>query len=183
MAEIEPAWDFLMDLEGGALMHEVQGDPGGRTRYGIAENFHPEVWSDGPPSEERARDFYRHKYWEFLRLGELLSQEAANEIFEFAVNASTPRRGESNVAIRTAQKAVNDVHGRTGKGTIAVDGLIAAPPNRSQTIDAINNFGSDTLEVMAWDGRFNLRQLRYYYGRRKELVDAFFHGWSRRVWT
>lgn len=177
MAEIEPAWDFLMDLEGGDLMHEVQGDPGGRTRFGISEKFHPEMWEDGPPDEPSARDFYRRVYWAPLRLGELESQEMADEVLEFAVNASTPERGKANVAVRTAQEAANDVRKRKDMPRIAEDGLIGP-----QTIRALNAFGSYTVDAMAWDGRFNLRQLRYYYTRDRDLITRFFHGWTRRVW-
>lgn len=178
MADFEPAWVLLMDLEGGDLMHKVQGDPGGRTRFGIAENRHPQMWNDGPPSEDEARAFYRERYFDVLRLGEIESQEIADEIFEFAVNVSTPRKGESNVAIRTAQEAVNDVRSRQGKTHVAEDGKVGP-----QTLGALNEFRRHSLESMTWDGRFNLRQLRYYYGLRDDLVKKFFVGWSRRVWA
>lgn len=178
MADFEPAWELLMELEGGELMHEVQGDPGGRTRFGIAENHHPDMWNDGPPNEAEARRFYRRRYWRPLRGGELENQEIADEVFEFAVNATTPAAGEPNIAVRLAQEATNDVRGRQGREGIKVDGLIGP-----QTIEALNDLGTESLGSMAWDGRFNLRQLRYYYGLRDDLVERFFHGWAARVWA
>lgn len=178
MADFEPAWKLLMRLEGGDLMHEVQGDPGGRTRFGVAENHHPDMWEGGPPSEEEAQAFYRRRYWHILRLGEIASQEIADEIFECAVNISTPQGGQPNVALRMAQEATNDVRTRAGQGHISEDGLIGP-----ETIAALNDLGSNTVASMAWDGRFNLRQLRYYYHLRDDLVDRFFEGWSVRVWS
>lgn len=167
-----------MRLEGGDLMHEVQGDPGGRTRWGIAENHHPDMWEGGPPSEEEAKSFYQRRYWFVLRLGEIEGQEIADEIFEMAVHTTTPRIGEENVAILTAQQAVNDVRGRQGDDPIEDDGLVGP-----QTLGALNDLEPRSVESQAWDGRFNLRQLRHYYGMRDDLIDNFFHGWSRRVFA
>lgn len=175
-ARLAPALDFYFDLEGDGRVHKVAGDPGGRTVWGVAENYHPEMWSNGPPTREAAEAFYRRKWWEPLRLGELDNQEVADEIFEFSCNATTPRRGTPNPVIRIAQESVNDVRWRTGQPLVMVDGLVGI-----QTLAALNALGIQTLEALAWDARFNLRQLDYYRTRRKDLVDRFFHGWSRRV--
>lgn len=176
MAEIKPAFRFLMGLEGGGTLHQVKGDPGGRTVYGIAENHHPEMFRPTPPTEAQAIDFYRRKYWDPLRLGELDNQAVADEIFEFAANASTPRVGEANVAVRIAQEAVNDVGARMRLPHVGEDGKMGP-----RTLAALNALGVGTVEALAWDGRFNLRQLVFYRGLRQDLVERFFVGWSRRV--
>ena len=172
------AFRFLMDLEGWGEDHHVQGDPGGRTRYGISRNNHPQVWADGPPDEARARCFYREAYWDVLRLGEVRSRVVAAEILEFAVHSSTPRKGQSNVAVLTAQEAVNDVRAkwRGDLEDIWEDGVIGP-----QTLAALNTLEPGSVAELAWDGRFNLRQLRWLRTRRRDLVEKFFVGWTRRV--
>lgn len=170
------AFHFLMDLEGWGEDHTVAGDPGGRTIYGISENNHPSMFTDGPPDEPEAREFYRRTYWAPLRLGELDNPQVAAEVLEFAVHATTPVRGQSNVAVLTAQQAVNDVREKLSQNRISEDGLIGP-----QTIGALNDLGVRTLASLAWDGRYNLRQLRWYRTRRRALLDRFFLGWTRRV--
>ena len=171
------AWEFLMDLEGWGEDHHVQGDPGGRTIWGISENNHPDMFRNGPPDEKQAQRFVRRVYWNPLRLGEVENPKMAAEILEFAYHTSTPERGRPVLAVRIAQRSVNDVHQRLNKPKIVVDGLIGP-----QTLGALNDLGTNTVESMAWDGRFNLHQLKHYRdGVRGNLSRQFFRGWSRRV--
>lgn len=172
----EVAWEFLMELEGRDLLHKIQGDPGGRTRFGMAEEKHPAEWVNGPPTEASARRFYLRVYWGPLRLAEVESPVVASEIFEFAVNTTTPTPGSRVIAVAAAQSAANAVRVACGWEKIGVDGRMGP-----ETIGALNRLGRDPLSLLAWEARQNLHQLDHYRTRRKELVARFLAGWTRRV--
>lgn len=175
-AQFPPAWDFLMDLEGGAIMHQIHGDPGGRTRFGIAENKNPHMWENGPPTEAAAKRFYEAQYWYPLRLNQIQDQGIAEEIFEFAVNTTGGGVGR-NVAIEAAQRASNIVRHTLDWEPIRVDGYVGP-----KTISALNAIVSNgRTAVLAWDGAFNIEQLKYYRELRPALVRRFLRGWTRRV--
>lgn len=162
-------------------MGNVRGDSGGRTVWGVAENKHPEMWKNGPPTEEAAKRFYEADYWRMLRLNELEDQGIAEEIFEMAVNTSTPARGAYNPAVEAAQRATNRVrHEFEGEyEPLLLDGRIGR-----KTIGALNHIASvGRLALLAWDGSFNIEQLRYYTSLEKSKVDRFLRSWSRRVIT
>lgn len=176
-AQFLPAWNFLMELEGGDLMHKVQGDPGGRTRFGIAENMNPQMWPGGrAPTETEAKRFYEAQYWYPLRLNQIQDQGIAEEIFEFAVNATSGGSGR-NRAILAAQQATNAVRHAMGWEPIRPDGYVGP-----KTISALNALVSQgRVHVLAWDGAFNIEQLKYYRELRPALVARFLKGWTRRV--
>ena len=70
----------------------LQGDVGGRTIWGIAENFWPQYWPNGvPPTKETAFKFYELEFWSPLRLDEVASQAVANELLDSAVNLGMVR--------------------------------------------------------------------------------------------
>lgn len=106
MADFEPAFQFVMQHEDASRSGKVTRDAGGRTRFGIAEKFHPglpEEFFSGPAAEalQEAEKIYRGEYWDRMRLGELESQQVANKIFDMAVNM-----GVHQAAVY-AQRAVN----------------------------------------------------------------------------
>ena len=84
MANYLKAFEKLIGVEGGFA--KIAGDVGGRTIYGIAENFWPEYWKNGPPTLDVAKLFYRKEFWNKLRLDEVNSEAIANEIFDSCVN-------------------------------------------------------------------------------------------------
>ena len=116
MAEINPAFEKMIRNEGGFILHEVPGDRGGKTYAGIAYNFHPswEGWvalennSNDPKITQMVRDFYKEKYWDRVKGDDLNSQEVAESIFDFAVNAG----------VRTASKLAQLVVNVTPDGII-----------------------------------------------------------------
>ena len=115
MADFQPAFTFVMSHEDTGLTGKVTEDAGGRTRFGIAEKFHPGLpagFFSGPAAEalEVAEQIYQRDYWKQLRLDELDNQNIANKIFDMAVNMGTHQ------AAIYAQRAAN--------------GLIAAPGQR-----------------------------------------------------
>lgn len=176
-AQFIPAWSFLMELEGGGQLHKLRGDPGGWTIWGISQKNHPGMFQNGPPTEEQARRFYEATYWLPLRLNELQDQGIAEEIFEFAVNSSTPVRGQYNLATRAAQRAVNAVFTVMAWDPIRPDGVMGP-----KTIRALNDIGDEgPVALLAWDGAFNIEQLRYYRELNPAQVQRFLLGWTRRI--
>lgn len=96
MADIKQAVDFVLRQEDSRLSGEITtlpGDRGGRTRFGIAERFHPDLTRSGyfdsmPPDEalETAEEIYAEQYGAGLHLDRIDSQEVANRLLSFAVN-------------------------------------------------------------------------------------------------
>lgn len=177
MAHFAGAWAFLQVLEGGGVLHKLQGDPGGRTIWGISEENWPDMFKNGPPNEEQAKRFYEAVYWTPLRLGQVTDQGMAEEIFEFAVNCTSGGAGR-NISVRAAQRAANVVRHALEWEPILADGFIG--PN---TIRALNDIPKEAglVGVLAWDGAFNIEQLRHYRELKPALVKNFLHGWTRRV--
>ncbi len=75
MADFEPIFEKVIELEGGYHLHTVAGDRGGTTYAGIARSYHPDWagWSKidaGIFDAEltgMVRDFYRKKFWQQLK--------------------------------------------------------------------------------------------------------------------
>ena len=70
--------DAIIDAEGeGTPPYIVNGDKGGRTRWGISERAHPAAWRNGPPSRDTAVIIYRTEYvkpWSFVEYEPLKRQ-------------------------------------------------------------------------------------------------------------
>jgi lysozyme family protein len=98
MADLKLAIDFVLLQEDATLRGVVThtaGDPGGATRYGIAERWHPELTVTGffdparVPAHEAltiAEHIYAVQYAEPLLLAEIEDQQVANRLLSFAVN-------------------------------------------------------------------------------------------------
>lgn len=99
-------WETGGDLIDGAP-HEVPGDAGGFTKWGIAQARWPDV--DVPNlTYEDAELFYLEKFWHGPRVGELPA-DLSVQVFDWGVNAGVPR------AARALQRQL---------GGLRVDGLI-----------------------------------------------------------
>lgn len=64
------AWRFTMMWEGGGKVHTVPGDPGGTTKWGIAQVFHPTV-DVRNLTEHQAQQIARREYWDKCRCDDL----------------------------------------------------------------------------------------------------------------
>ena len=98
MADFEPAFDFVMNHEDPQRSGKVTEDAGGRTRFGIAQKFHPELkpeFFSAPVDEalKQAEEILRRDYWEPMRLSEVHNQNVANKIFDMAVNMGVHQAG------------------------------------------------------------------------------------------
>lgn len=103
MAVFEIAYDKTLKAEGGYRLTNIKGDNGQQTYAGISRKFHP-TWggwafidrNEIPPTD-LVRGLYRVEFWEKVRGESIISQDIANNIYDFAVNTGVP------IAIKLAQ--------------------------------------------------------------------------------
>ncbi len=107
MADFLPAFEQMIQDEGGYTLHTIPGDRGGQTYAGIARNFNPDWpgWEfvdrrETPPTP-MVRNWYHANYWIPIAGDHLIHQAVASSIFNFAVNSSAP--GRPTVAVKLAQ--------------------------------------------------------------------------------
>ncbi len=182
MAEFRRAYEKTLDIEGGYA--NVRGDRGGETYAGISRRYHPDwigweiidQWKrTGLPESVLAgnselaamkADLYRRRYWDALRLGELVRQQLADELFDSAVNCGV------GAAARWLQQALNVV-GDPAR-PLMVDGLVGPV-----TLRAANECSHPRALLKALNGL----QFMHYW----DLVESdpaqtrFIRGWLRRV--
>jgi|SRR5438270_998913 len=106
MADPKIAIERTMKLEDSTLSGKVTHDAGGRTRFGIAQKFHPDLPEEfftGPKEEAlaEAEQIMETDYWNVLHLSEVESQDVANKLHDMAVNMGVHQAGVY------AQRAVN----------------------------------------------------------------------------
>lgn len=123
MADFKTAFLFTLQHEDSTRSGKVTIDAGGRTRFGIAEKFHPDLPEEfftGPADNAlaEAEKIEEREYWDEMRLSEVESQNVANKLFDMGVNM-----GVRQAAVY-AQRAVRVVE----------DGVIGA-----KTLAAINS--------------------------------------------
>jgi lysozyme family protein len=117
--------DFIDDIilrEGGDKETNDPSDSGGRTKYGISERAHPELWKDGPPTYAQARACYISTY--VLPFQGIDDLNLVHQLVDWAVTSGT---------MRVAQ-ALQQVVG------VMPDGVIGP-----KTLAAINNYNPGTL--------------------------------------
>jgi lysozyme family protein len=122
MAEFISAYEKMIRNEGGYVNHTVKGDRGGQTYAGIARAFHP-GWSgwqlidanmlDSDQLITLVMDFYRENFWNRLKAENIKSQQIAESLFDFAVNAG----------VRTAVKLAQIVVGASPDGIVGSNTL------------------------------------------------------------
>ncbi|HKR32163.1 MAG TPA: glycosyl hydrolase 108 family protein [Terriglobales bacterium] len=125
MANFDEALVFVLRNEDPHLSGVLTEDSGGRTRFGIAERFHPDLGDDfytGPPEAalRTAREIYRSEYWKPICGDEIEDQRVAAKLLDMAVNMGVRQ------AIVLCQRAVNasatfhlDEDGALGEQTLA----------------------------------------------------------------
>jgi lysozyme family protein len=134
MADAKTAIDNTLRFEDASLSGKVTVDRGGRTRFGIAQKFNPDLpigFFDGTmPNSfalQIAEDVYRTKYWH-PRYSDLESQIVANKLFDMGVNEG-PRN-----AVRSLQRCID----QTGIEQVELDGTIGpATVNAANAEDEI----------------------------------------------
>lgn len=91
MSSFQPAFEFVMSHEDPHCSGKVTVDAGGRTRFGIAQKFHPDLpdaFFTGPAADalKEAEEILHRDYWDSMRLSEIANQNVANKLFDMAVN-------------------------------------------------------------------------------------------------
>jgi lysozyme family protein len=123
MADFKLAFAFVLQHEDSTRSGKVTIDAGGRTRFGIAEKFHPELPEEfftGPAEDvlTEAEKIEEREYWDTMRLAEIEDQNVANKLFDMGVNMGVRQ------ASVYAQRAANAL--LTDDARIAEDGEIGA---------------------------------------------------------
>jgi type VI secretion system secreted protein VgrG len=146
MADTATAVQFVLRQEDSRLSGEVTtlpGDRGGRTRFGLAERFHPDLTKSGYFDDTEydkaltiAEQVYAEQYAGPLMLDGVQSQDVANRLLSFAINEGPPE------AITLAQRACKSLgcsiadDGKMGPASLAalnsLDPLAWLAANRAQ---------------------------------------------------
>ncbi len=139
MADFKPAFAFVLQHEDPSHSGKITEDAGGRTRFGIAGKFHPELPEEfftGPAERAlaEAERIEEDEYWDRMGLDEIKNQNVANKLLDMGVNM-----GVSQASIY-AQRAVNVLLARDASTfgidqQLAEDGVIGG-----KTLGAINTF-------------------------------------------
>jgi len=96
MPDFNPAFERMIQNEGGYKLVNIPADRGGQTYAGIARNFHPNwpgwrfIDSNDLQNLElsaQVRSFYRESFWDKISADKINSQMVAETIFDFGVNA------------------------------------------------------------------------------------------------
>ena len=148
---------IVLENEGGSKVTDHPKDPGGLTKYGICQRYHPNV-DIRNLSEEQAEQIYLNEYYLPCGADAVTNEELALNMFDSAVN---PGLGWAN---KTIQKLVN----------VNTDAKIGP-----KTIEAINSF-YDQKSLIAL---FKRARIEYYEKQVKEHPEKaiFIQGWKNRV--
>ncbi len=173
MAEFEKALPRVKEFEG--LYSNDEADSGGETVLGCSRNNFPNLalWAivDGFKSQpnfphnmkndesilEAVGKWYKSDFWDKVHGDEIINQDVAYNIFDFAVNAGVSR------GVKTAQRIVG----------VDADGIIGA-----KSITAINAF--DPAEFIR---QYKETRASFYHllVQNKPNQAVFLKGWLNRV--
>ena len=173
MADFKTALNLILKNEGG--YGNDKDDPGGETYKGIARNMNskwngwvtidllkhdakfPKNLDAETALQDKVAAFYEVNYWDKILGDNITSQNIANSIFDFAVNAGT------STSSLLAQMVVG----------VKADGVIG-----DQSIDAINTF-----EEKLFLASFTIAKISRYISivEKRPTSRKYFYGWIRRA--
>jgi lysozyme family protein len=168
MANFDEALAFVLRNEDPHLSGVVTEDSGGRTRFGIAERFHPNLGHEfytGPAEAalRTAREIYRNDYWKPICGDEIEDQLVAAKLLDMAVNTGV-RQG-----IVLCQRALK---ASTTFG-LDEDGLFG-----EQTLAAINECDPALLLVHL---RENCEDFYQQLAAKRPASQKYLRGWLLRA--
>jgi lysozyme family protein len=115
MASVDEAIQYALRFEDATLSGKVTVDAGGRTRFGIAEKFHPELSASlyyttmgSEAALKIAEGIYERDYCEPLCIALLKNQVVANKLLSLGIN----------IGIYPAAKMLQDALRVSGDGRI-----------------------------------------------------------------
>jgi lysozyme family protein len=139
MSDFQKALEKTLKNEGGYTLENVAGDKGGQTYAGIARNIFPhwDGWglidkgdTSSDALKQEVSDFYKTQFWNPIRGDEIIKDEIAFSVFDFAVNAGI------KTAVRAAQVAIGETpDGSIGMSTLAA--LNTADPKEFNVLFAL----------------------------------------------
>lgn len=137
MADFHEAFANTLKFEDAHLSGKVTVDAGGRTRFGIAEKFHPDLPEEfftGPAEDAlaEAEQIERREYWDSMRLSGITDQSVANKLFDMGVNLGI--RQASVLAQRAANALLQDTVRLDPVVRLSEDGVIGP-----KTLAAVND--------------------------------------------
>lgn len=102
--EFKKMYTKTLKWEGGSKLHNVEGDSGGWTKYGIAYNYNKKHFKSleefKKMTYEKASEITYENYYKPLNLELISSEKAKEQLFDIAFNAGIKR------AIILAQRAL-----------------------------------------------------------------------------
>ncbi|MGC2403679.1 MAG: putative peptidoglycan-binding domain-containing protein [Acidobacteriaceae bacterium] len=120
MADVDTAIKYVLGFEDSTLSGRITVDAGGRTRFGIAEKFHPELQNSlfytsmgSEAALKIAQSIYRREYADPLWIDHMSNQNIANKMTSLAVNVGVHR---ASVWLQSVLKVQGD--GRIGPLTL-----------------------------------------------------------------
>ena len=164
---------FTLAAEGGGKISDHPADKGGRTRWGIAEKFHPDAWRDGPPSLATALGLYHHKYWLPIK-GDDLPLGIDLAVFDSAVLWGVRKAAQW---LQLGLNAAWGDHSTVALSTpLAVDGIIGSKTLRRANLLHWSAVINSTSNYIIW--RRMLAHARRVRKRPDQAV--FLVGWATR---
>jgi len=162
--KLNEAFTLTMEFEGGGVLHEVPGDAGGRTKWGVSQRAYPDLDIERL-DRATARSLFEADYWARVRADDL-PEEIRWDVVDFAFNAGV------GVAARTLQRSVNlclQAHSR--HDYLKLDGQIGPI-----TLFHVDDYPPDRLRRV-----FRAYRVAYYLTLAEQGKSKFIHGWLRRV--
>lgn len=87
MADNEKIISNVIVREGGAKETNIPEDTGGRTKWGISEAANPDLWKNGPPTEDAARKRFMERYVEGPRFDRIQNRRLREQLIDFGVHS------------------------------------------------------------------------------------------------
>jgi lysozyme family protein len=160
--------DAIIEAEGGDKETNDPDDSGGRTKYGISEEAHPEAWADGDVSYLEAREIYKRVYILAEHFDKIKDVTLQHQVIDFGVPSGPDR------AARMLQQVVG----------VPVDGQIGP-----KTLEAIENYPAGKLFGVEVPGKvllnlaFRNARIMYYatLAKKRPKDLKFLLGWINRA--
>lgn len=163
MADFNSICDAVIVAEGGYKLTNIKNDKGGQTYAGISRKKNPgwQGWAAIDkgliPNTSLVRAFYRENYWDTMQGDSILSQDVADTLYSFGVNAG----------VKTAIKLAQTVIG------VAPDGVIGP-----KTLSALN-----TVDLKLFFAYYALAKIARYKDicAKDKTQLEFILGWINRT--
>lgn len=157
MAQFAPALALTLRWEGGETV-----DTGGYTKWGISQKAYPKLDIKNM-TRAQMEAIYKADYWNKIQADKISNQDAANYLFDYAVNAG------AGAAVKAAQSVLKN---RFGKN-IVIDGGMGP-----QTIAAINAVGAAFGPALA---KYRADFYKALAARDPAKYSKYLTGWLKRA--